>query len=50
MDWRWDTLHNDFSGTVLILAGFHLAVNWDWVLAASEKLLSRLRRFREGAL
>ena len=50
MDWRWDTLHNDFSGIVLILAGFHLAVNWDWVLAASEKLLSRLRRFREGAL
>ena len=50
MDWRWDTLHNDFSGMVLILAGFHLAVNWDWVLAAGEKLLSRLRRFREGAL
>jgi hypothetical protein len=50
MDWRWDTLHNDFSGIVLILAGFHLAVNWDWVLAAGEKLLSRLRRFREGAL
>ena len=50
LDWRWDTLHNDFSGTVLILAGFHLAINWDWVLAASEKLLSRLRRFREGAL
>ena len=50
MDWRWDTLHNDFSGMVLILAGFHLAINWDWVLAAGEKLLSSLRRFREGAL
>ena len=50
MDWRWDTLHNEFSGTVLILAGFHLAINWDWVLAAGEKLLSRLHRFREGAL
>jgi cytochrome b len=50
MDWRWDTLHNDFSGTVLILAGLHLAINWDWVLAAGEKLLSRLRRFRDGAL
>ena len=50
MDWRWDTLHNEFSGIVLILAGFHLAINWDWVLAAGEKLLSRWRRFREGAL
>jgi hypothetical protein len=50
MDWHWDTLHNEFSGFVLILAGFHLAINWDWVLAAGEKLLSRLRRFREGAL
>jgi hypothetical protein len=50
MDWRWDTLHNDFSGIVLILAGLHLAINWGWVLAAGEKLLSRLRRFREAAL
>ena len=50
MDWHWDTLHNEFSAFLLILAGFHLAINWDWVLAAGEKLLSRLRRFREGAL
>jgi cytochrome b561 len=50
MDWHWDTLHNDFSGIVLILAGLHLAVNWDWAIAAGEKLLSRLRRFREGSL
>src|SRR5258707_10755932 len=27
MDWRWDTLHNQFSQFVLILAGFHLAIN-----------------------
>ena len=47
MDWHWDTLHNDFSGTVLILAGLHLAINWDWVLAAGQKVL---RRVREGAL
>ena len=47
MDWRWDTLHNDFSGAVLILCAFHLAINWDWVLAALMKFFSRVR---EGAL
>jgi cytochrome b len=47
MDWRWDTLHNQFSQFVLLLAGFHLAINWDWALAAAEKLF---RRVREGAL
>ena len=58
MDWRWDTLHNDFSQAVVLLAGFHVAINWDWALAAVQKLLvpclekvqERLRRFREGAL
>ncbi len=50
MDWRWDTLHNDFSGAAVILVGFHLAINWDWVLAAGERLLSCLRRFRESTL
>ena len=47
MDWRWDTLHNQFSGAVLILAGFHLAINWDWVQAALLKLFSRAQ---EGTL
>ncbi len=46
MDWRWDTLHNQFSQAVVVLTGFHLAINWDWILAALEKVL---RRFREGA-
>jgi len=50
MDWHWDTLHNDFSAIVLILAGLHLAINWDWVIAAGEKLLGRLRRYQEGSL
>jgi hypothetical protein len=27
MDWRWDTLHNDFSQAVVLLAGFHVAIN-----------------------
>src|SRR5215471_8469190 len=31
MDWHWDTLHNYFGGSVLLLTGFHLAMNWDWV-------------------
>lgn len=46
MDWRWDTLHNEFAQVVLMLSGFHLAINWDWVLAAGERIF---RRFREGA-
>ena len=47
MDWRWDTLHNQFSQIVVMLAGFHLAINWDWALAAGQKVF---RRVREGAL
>jgi hypothetical protein len=46
MDWRWDTLHNRFSQWVVMLAGFHLAINWDWVLAAGWKVVRR----REGTL
>jgi cytochrome b561 len=46
MDWRWDTLHNQFSETVLMLVGFHLAINWEWVLAAGQRIF---RRFLEGA-
>jgi len=42
MDWRWDFLHNLFSQFVLMLSGFHLAMNWDWVLAAAEKLFGRV--------
>ena len=40
MDWRWDSLHNDFSQAVLMLAGFHLAINLDWVLAAAQKVFA----------
>lgn len=47
MDWRWDTLHNRFSDGLVILTGFHVAINWDWILAAVEKVF---RRFREGTL
>jgi cytochrome b len=41
MDWRWDRLHNQFADMVLVLAGLHLAINWDWVLAAGEKVFRR---------
>ena len=58
MDWRWDILHNQFSQALIILSGFHLAINWDWALAAIQKVLfpwiekvqERFRRFREGTL
>jgi hypothetical protein len=43
MDWRWDFLHDLFSQFVLMLSGFHLAMNWDWVFAAAEKLFGRVR-------
>lgn len=46
MDWRWDTLHNQFSAAVLMLVGFHLAINWEWALAAGQKIFGR---FLEGA-
>ncbi len=46
MDWRWDTLHNQFSAALVMLVGFHLAINWEWALAAGEKIS---RRFLEGA-
>lgn len=45
MDWRWDALHNQFSDIVLMLVGFHLAINWEWALVAGQKIF---RRFLEG--
>jgi hypothetical protein len=47
MDWRWDFLHNQFSWALIILSGFHLAINWDWALTTGQKVF---RRVREGAL
>src|SRR5580693_1107044 len=36
MDWRrWDFLHDGFSQLVVLLSGFHLAMNLNWVLAAA---------------
>lgn len=57
MDWGWDWLHVVTSAFIVILSGFHIATNWDWLLAAAEKLLDRVHfdgaffnRFRRRAL
>jgi hypothetical protein len=47
MDWRWDTLHHQFANYLTLFAGFHLAINWDWILAAVQNVF---RRFRERTL
>ena len=43
----WSWIASQSSGTVVILAAFHLAINWDWVLAAVLKFFNRAQ---EGAL
>ena len=45
MDWKWDKLHSDFSAIAVILVGLHLAINWEWILAAGERIF---RRFLGG--
>jgi cytochrome b561 len=47
VDWRWDRLHDQFSQALLLLSGLHLAINWEWVLAAGEKVF---RRFGKSSL
>jgi hypothetical protein len=42
MDWRWEGLHSRFTLFVVILSGFHLAINWEWVLAAGQKIFRRV--------
>jgi cytochrome b561 len=46
-DSPWFFLHNQGSNLIVVLAGLHLALNWDWSLAAGRKLL---RRSKAGAL
>lgn len=38
IDWKWDKLHNEFSVITVILVGLHLAVNWEWALAAGQRI------------
>lgn len=44
---RWESLHGEFAFYVLVLAGFHVAINLDWLYAAVGNVF---RRFREASL
>ena len=35
----WRQIHGRFSDFVFIFAGLHLAINWDWSVAAAKKCL-----------
>ncbi|HLW77451.1 MAG TPA: DUF4405 domain-containing protein [Bryobacteraceae bacterium] len=41
VDYGWDVIHDRLSDAVLILAGLHLAINWDWSLTAARKIFRR---------
>jgi hypothetical protein len=38
-DFRWIELHGRASTFVVIFAGLHLAINWDWSVAAAKRCL-----------
>ncbi len=38
-DDRWRFIHNQASNFVLLFAGLHLAINWEWSVAAARKCL-----------
>ncbi|HEX3748146.1 MAG TPA: DUF4405 domain-containing protein [Bryobacteraceae bacterium] len=40
-DSPWFYLHNNGSDLAIVLAGLHLALNWDWALAAIRRLVRR---------
>ena len=40
-DSPWLYIHNQGSDLIVVLAGLHLALNWDWALAAIRRLLQR---------
>lgn len=46
-DSSWGRIHDQGSNLVVILAGLHLAINWDWSVAAGRRVL---RRLKAGAL
>src|SRR5665213_3807923 len=41
---RWDRIHDRFSNFVVIFAALHLAINWDWSVAAARKIVERRTR------
>ncbi|MEI9972163.1 MAG: DUF4405 domain-containing protein [Ignavibacteriota bacterium] len=42
-DSPWLYVHDKGSDLIVILAGLHLALNWDWALAAGRRLAGRPR-------
>jgi predicted ferric reductase len=38
-DIQWRYIHNRVSDLVVILAGLHLAINWEWSVAAAKRCL-----------
>ena len=46
LNYKWDNLHNEFAIIVVILTGLHLAINWDWALAAGKRIFRRSVRGR----
>jgi cytochrome b len=34
----WGPIHDTLSNVVVVLAGLHLAINWEWIRAATRKL------------
>jgi cytochrome b561 len=45
-NFRWESIHGRFSDFGVVLTGVHLAMNWDWAVAATRKLVGR-RSVRE---
>ena len=46
LDYKWDKLHNECAVIVVILTGFHLAINWEWALAAGKRIFRCFLRGR----
>jgi cytochrome b len=40
-DSLWAPIHNKISDLVIVLAGLHLGLNWDWAAAAGRRLFRR---------
>ena len=41
-DSAWEAVHGRSSNFAVVLVGLHLALNWDWSVAASRRVIQRL--------
>jgi cytochrome b len=48
-DSPWGIIHNKVSDLAIILAGLHLALNWDWSVAAARRLVRQMARRRKDS-